>query len=243
MILSLGILPVIALALISGITAAVGGAIKAAPTKADTSRRARITELESRRNLGTLGLSQKQIDELQSLGMAPVQAMAREDLSRQGDLTATMDQGAGASIIQRDLAKEATRKATRDVGLAVQRADIQEAQRQEAELAQLQVIQDQRSKEKRAAVVQAGEGVASAIAQGVQQGGVAAAEGVAGDTKKLTQALGTQYAFASNASTAEARAAEYMTKFSISAEQAAQLASLSPDQAEQIFTAYFNTGE
>lgn len=243
MIFSLGILPVIALALISGITAAVGGTIKAMPTKADNSRRARITDLESRRNLGTLGLSQKQIDELQSLGMAPVQAMERESLSRQGDLMMTQEQGAGASIIQRDLAKEATRKAARDVGLAVQRADIQEAQRQEAELAQLQAIQDARGKEKRAAVVQAGEGVASAIAQGMDQGDTASDEGVGGDTKKLGGSLGTQYGFASNASTAEARAAEYMSKFNVTEIEAAQLASLSPAQVEQLFLNYFNTGE
>lgn len=234
----IAILPVVAMAIISAATAAISGAIKAAPTRADVARKQRIKKLEQDQKQGTLGLTQRQIDDLQRLGMAPVHSAQREDLSREGDALATMDMGAGASVLQKDINKEHTRQAVRDVGLQIQKADIAEQRRQEDELSTLREIQDQKAKGKRAAVSEAVIQAGAAVSQGVQDVETAKKEGVGLDTSKVASSLDVVNNYYSNLETPEERAADYLTKYNVSEEEANLMGNMDEDTINKIFSQY-----
>ena len=158
----LGILPLIAMALISGITAAVSGAAKIIPGPGEDAQNTRRKLLLDNQTAGTLGLTPKQIQDLTAIGMSPVQTMAKEDLSRRGDLMSTLDMGAGSSLIQADLAKEATRKQALAVGIDIARQNLDETHRQEAEIERLQAAKQARTKEQVGAAVETAASIATA---------------------------------------------------------------------------------
>jgi len=123
------------LTLISLIGLGISGATTAGkliPTSAEKQQRQRIKELRDLEAKGQLGLTPQQRADLTSLGLEPLQAKERELRARAGETIGLEEVGAGGSIIRQQATEDAIRQATKDVGIAVQQADLQEAARQES---------------------------------------------------------------------------------------------------------------
>ena len=104
------------------------------PTKAEVAQRKRIKQLTELENQGRLGLTDQQRADLTSLGLEPLQAKERELRARAGETIGLEEVGAGGSILQQQATQDSIRQATKDVGIAVQQADLQQAQIQKQEL-------------------------------------------------------------------------------------------------------------
>jgi hypothetical protein len=122
-----------------GLTSLVG----LIPTKADIQRNKDVKELTAKEEAGSLGLSKKQKEELLALGMAPIQAQAREARARAGEQVGAQEVGAGASLVRQAAVEQGITKAARDVGLQIQKENIAEAQRQKQELERKRLEQQQ----------------------------------------------------------------------------------------------------
>lgn len=216
----LGILPVIALAIVAGATTIATTAIKAAPTSADKYRKERIRKLSSLEQQGRLGLTAQQEEDMLSAGMQPIQAAAREQNARAGDILATQDVGSGATYIQKGMMDASLRDAYRKIGETVNRADIQEANRQKDELTSLMAKQEQSQRQKR-------DAWAGAINDVVGIAGNAASAGYIDGQQagNLNQAL----------SQLDTKKLEGM---GFSPETISSLSNLSPEQLTQLFQAY-----
>jgi hypothetical protein len=129
MIDPLTIISLIGLGLSAGTTAG-----KLIPTGAERQQRQRIKELRDLEAKGQLGLTAQQRADLTSLGLEPLQAKERELRARAGETIGLEEVGAGGSILRQQATEDAIRQATKDVGLAVQQADLQEAKNKKQEL-------------------------------------------------------------------------------------------------------------
>jgi len=84
--------------------------ITAVPTKYDKARKKRIGELTDRKESGDLGMTDSQLQEIQTLAQAGIQSAQKEFFSRQSDILRTAEpQSATALAIQQQAAREALR--------------------------------------------------------------------------------------------------------------------------------------
>lgn len=84
--------------------------ITAVPTKYDKARKKRIGELTDRKESGDLGMTESQLQEIQTLAQAGIQSAQKEFFNRQSDVLRTAEpQSATALAIQQQAAREALR--------------------------------------------------------------------------------------------------------------------------------------
>lgn len=170
-----------------GLTSLVG----LIPTKADIQRRKDVKELTAKEEAGSLGLTKKQREELLALGMAPIQAQAREARARAGEQVGAQEVGAGASLVRQAAVEQGITKAARDVGLQIQKENIAEAQRQKQELERKKLEQQQLASQRASLAAQTAANIttqAAQIASSAQLGNMLGILGTSGLAKATVAA-------------------------------------------------------
>jgi len=118
------------------------------PTKYDKARKARIAEMEQMLKSGKLGLTEGQMNEIASLSSIGLAAQEKEFFDRQADVLRTSDTNPTAIRLSQQSAQEALRAQRSEMSRQVLAAEREAEAVQQAELAQLQLEQKARQKER-----------------------------------------------------------------------------------------------
>lgn len=113
------------------------------PTKADIERNKRIKELSKLEAGDAFGLTESQRQELQAIGMSPIQAATREQRARAGEMIGLAEIGAGGAILRQEAEQEGIKESTRQLGQAIAQMDREQARVQKAELEDLRARREQ----------------------------------------------------------------------------------------------------
>jgi hypothetical protein len=236
----LGIIPLILAAVVAVAAITTSAVTAASTTKGDKYRKGRIKELKALQEQGLLGLNPQQREQLLDIGMAPLQSRAREVASAEGDLLATQDLGAGRLVNQRRIAEDQLRGDIRDTQVRIEQEDRRQADLQQNELNQLIERQEKSAKAKKDAVINAVDQAANVAGAAITAQTIGAQEGVANglDSKALTGALGRQSLGQGVGTTNESWQAR-LKAAGLSESFIEQIAQMTPDQRNQILSAYF----